>query len=156
MGVAGCGKTTISELLKPILRCPVVDADNFHSQENINKMQNGIPLNKADRVSWAKDLFQHIDTCLLSDSSLIVSCSALSHHIQEELERRSFVLFWLVGDYNLIFDRLRLRSDHFFDPTLLKSQFDSLEPPSQASKLDTKQPKDAIVDQIIETLKNDK
>ena len=42
MGVSGCGKTTIGELLADKLKVPFFDGDQLHSASNINKMQNGM------------------------------------------------------------------------------------------------------------------
>ena len=49
MGVSGCGKSFIGELLAQALGGVFADADDFHSPANIEKMANGIPLTDADR-----------------------------------------------------------------------------------------------------------
>ena len=50
MGVSGAGKSTIGKLLAKSLDWHFFDADSFHSQANIKKMSNGIPLNDAEVV----------------------------------------------------------------------------------------------------------
>src|SRR5260370_7954514 len=52
MGVSGCGKTTVGELLAKRLKCDFADADSFHSQANKDKMHRGIPLTDEDRWPW--------------------------------------------------------------------------------------------------------
>ncbi len=52
MGVTGSGKTTVGRLLAEDLGWTYVDADDFHSELNIEKMKGGIPLNDADRKPW--------------------------------------------------------------------------------------------------------
>ncbi|KAH9298388.1 hypothetical protein KI387_030070, partial [Taxus chinensis] len=52
MGVTGSGKSTIGALLAKSLNCNFIDADNFHSVENKEKMHNGIPLTDEDRIPW--------------------------------------------------------------------------------------------------------
>ena len=49
MGVSGCGKTTIGQVLSRKLGWPLLDADEFHSAASIEKMRNGIALDDADR-----------------------------------------------------------------------------------------------------------
>ncbi|MEL6462833.1 MAG: gluconokinase, partial [Cyanobacteria bacterium J06621_15] len=44
MGVSGSGKTSIGEKLAESLGYEFADADDFHPQENIEKMRNGIAL----------------------------------------------------------------------------------------------------------------
>ena len=43
-GVTGCGKTTISQKLALKLGYESLDADDFHSAENVAKMAQAIPL----------------------------------------------------------------------------------------------------------------
>ena len=52
MGVTGSGKTTIGELLAQRLGWQFLDADDFHSVANKEKMHRGIPLTDADRWPW--------------------------------------------------------------------------------------------------------
>ena len=40
MGVSGCGKTTVGELLSKKTGVPYYDADDFHPQSNIDKMKH--------------------------------------------------------------------------------------------------------------------
>jgi uridine kinase len=41
MGVSGCGKTRVGELLANQLSLPFIDGDELHSKENILKMKSG-------------------------------------------------------------------------------------------------------------------
>ncbi len=43
MGVSGCGKTSVGEVLASMLGWDFYDADDFHPPENITKMTSGIP-----------------------------------------------------------------------------------------------------------------
>ena len=52
MGVSGSGKTTVGKALASALEIPFYDADDFHPQDNIVKMEQGIPLQYIDRKSW--------------------------------------------------------------------------------------------------------
>src|SRR5712692_5871120 len=52
MGVAGAGKTTIGKLLAEQLGWMFVDADDFHSAANIEKISQGTALDESDREPW--------------------------------------------------------------------------------------------------------
>ena len=65
-------------------------------------------------------------------------------------ERVRFV--YLKGDYDLIKERLRARSDHYMNPNLLDSQFETLEEPDDALQIDIGSSPDAIVEIIRQRL----
>ena len=52
MGVEGSGKTSVGQLLAQTLGWMFVDADDFHSASNKEKMSCGVPLDDADRGPW--------------------------------------------------------------------------------------------------------
>ena len=52
MGVSGSGKSTVGEALASALGIPFYDADDFHPQDNIVKMEQGIPLQDINQKSW--------------------------------------------------------------------------------------------------------
>jgi gluconokinase len=58
MGVAGSGKTTIGRLLAEALEWKFFDADDFHSQENVERMRQGIELTDKDREPWLDSLHE--------------------------------------------------------------------------------------------------
>ena len=59
-GVSGTGKTTIGRLLSERLGWRFVEADDYHSLANRQKMQAGIPLTDEDRQPWLDVLHQRI------------------------------------------------------------------------------------------------
>ena len=60
MGVSGCGKTTVGTLLANRLNAPFYDADDFHPESNVLKMQQGTSLNDSDRKPWLETLATNI------------------------------------------------------------------------------------------------
>lgn len=60
MGVSGCGKTTIGQMLAEKLGNKFYDADDFHSVENKTKMSKGIPLTDEDRKPWLESLHSNV------------------------------------------------------------------------------------------------
>ena len=61
MGVAGSGKTTIAKLLSKKINAFLIEADDYHSKNNIDKMSAGIPLNDDDRYDWLIKIKEEID-----------------------------------------------------------------------------------------------
>ena len=130
MGVSGCGKTIVGKALAKRLDCPFLEGDEFHPAENITKMRAGIPLNDDDRTGW----MTAIRTAMEKQSShAIVACSALKHKHRAYLSdfSRAVLFLHLTGERTLLEKRIGSRTGHFFDPNLLGSQLDALEPPQE-------------------------
>ena len=129
-GVSGAGKTTIGKLLAQELGWRFYEADDFHSQANIEKMRSGIPLTDEDRWPWLENLRQLIKHSLEAGENAVLACSALKRAYRERLGVSDEVRFvFLRGDYALIEKQLRQRRGHFMNPELLRSQFTDLEEP---------------------------
>mgnify|MGYP001382879285 CR=1 FL=1 len=52
MGVCGCGKSSVGDLLASNTEGAFIDADSFHPPKNVEKMSAGVPLNDQDRKKW--------------------------------------------------------------------------------------------------------
>lgn len=129
-GVSGAGKTTIGELLARQLGQHFYEADDFHSQANIEKMHRGIPLTDEDRWPWLERLRELIERSVAANESAVLACSALKRAYRECLRVNNQVKFvFLRGDYALVEEQVRRRHGHFVHPALLQSQFDDLEEP---------------------------
>ena len=63
-GVSGAGKTTVGKLLADRLGCEFLDADDYHSVGNIEKMQRRVALDDADREGWLSALRARISEVL--------------------------------------------------------------------------------------------
>ena len=129
-GVSGAGKTTIGQLLAEEFGWRFYEADDFHSETNIDKMWQGVPLTDEDRWPWLESLRQLIKRCLAADENAVLACSALKGAYRRHLRVSDNVkLVFLRGDYELIANQLRQRRGHFMNPALLQSQFADLEEP---------------------------
>lgn len=127
-GVAGSGKTTIGRLLSGELGWTFYDADQFQSAENIEKMRQGIPLTDEDRRPWLSELQKLIDVLLTREENAVLAWSALKKSYRRGLRLREGVRFvYLKGDPALIAERMAKRTDHYMNPILLRSQFETLE-----------------------------
>ncbi len=126
----GNGKTTIGKLLAQEVGWRFYEADDFHSQANINKMRRGIPLTDEDRSPWLEILRQLIERSLEAGENAVLACSALKRRYRERLHVSGEVKFvFLRGDCALIEKQLRQRRGHFMNPELLPTQVADLEEP---------------------------
>ncbi|NJL45456.1 MAG: gluconokinase [Leptolyngbyaceae cyanobacterium SM2_3_12] len=150
MGVSGVGKTTIGTLLAQQLAVPFYDGDNFHSAANIAKMRQSLPLTDDDRALWLAALGDFIQNLVNSQQSAVIACSALKAAYRQQLGRGdSHIQFvYLKGDYDLIQGRLNQRQGHFMAPTLLASQFATLEEPEDSLVVDVAAPPQVVVQTI--------
>ncbi|MEM7381738.1 MAG: gluconokinase [Bacteroidota bacterium] len=133
MGVSGCGKSTVGQLLASRLDVPFFDGDDFHPESNIAKMSNGTPLNDQDRVGWLQRL--NVLAKNHCDSGAVIACSALKEHYRNMLMdslRGSVHWVYLEGTFEEIEERLNARKGHFMPKDLLRSQFNALEVPAEA------------------------
>ena len=129
-GVSGAGKTTIGQLLAEEFGWRFYEADDFHSQANIDKMRQGVPLTDEDRWPWLENLGELIKGCVAAGENAVLACSALKEAYRRRLRVNAEVkLVFLRGDYELIANQLRQRRGHFMNPVLLQSQFADLEEP---------------------------
>jgi gluconokinase len=154
MGVAGCGKTTVGELLAKHLGWQFYDADGFHPAENVAKMANGMPLTDSDRAPWLAALHALISTSLKENRPAVLACSALKESYRQQLldGNDGVQIVYLKGTYELIWSRISQRKDHYMKPQMLRSQFDTLEEPTNALTFDVMLPVDEIVQGIMEQI----
>ncbi|MBW4551261.1 MAG: gluconokinase [Aphanocapsa sp. GSE-SYN-MK-11-07L] len=150
MGVSGSGKTTIGQLLASSLDWQFSDADDFHPSANIQKMSHGIPLVDADRLPWLQTLKQAINEWLKTGTNVVLACSALKSSYRQFLcqDSEQVKLVFLKGSFELIYQRLVKRHEHYMQTDLLQSQFEALEDPENALQIEIDQSPTAIVQQI--------
>jgi gluconokinase len=134
MGVSGCGKSSVAELLAQETGGVFLDADDFHPPANREKMAAGIPLCDDDRWGWLEILNHELKTHDGSGKPLFLACSALRQvyrdRLSEGLPHLRFI--YLKGSAELIRSRMASRENHFMPTSLLDSQFATLEEPRQA------------------------
>ena len=149
MGVTGAGKTTVGKALAERLGWKYFDADEFHPATNVAKMRAGVPLNDADRQPWLEHLAGTIADNLQAGDSVVLACSALKQTYRDALSISDEVRFvYLNGDRETIAERLQERRDHYMNPELLDSQFETLEEPTDALEIDATLSVDDIVRRI--------
>jgi gluconokinase len=154
MGVSGTGKSTIGKLLSDRTDWDFYDADDFHSPANLEKLNRGIALTDSDRLPWLKELHQLIAHTLDEKQQGILACSALKAQYRQILQGESsqVIFIYLKGDYDCIQNRVQQRTGHFMNPSLLRSQFDTLEEPQNVLVIDIACNPEEIVDEILNQL----
>lgn len=130
MGVSGVGKTTIAENVAAGLDWQLAEGDQFHPTANIAKMSAGAPLTDADRWPWLAAVRDWITERIAKGARVVVTCSALKRAYRDVLrEATARVRFvHLTSSAEHLEQRMQNRGGHFMPASLLRSQFDALEP----------------------------
>lgn len=156
MGVSGCGKTLIGNLLAERLGGVCEDADDFHSAANKDKMRAGIPLTDEDRWPWYAALRARIEEMRTQTPLYILACSALKAIYREKLRAgdsaQDMVFVHLKGPREVIFSRMSKREGHYMPVSLLDSQFAILEDSPDLLNVSLDQTPEAIVEEVVERL----
>lgn len=128
MGVSGCGKSEVGQRLAAQLGLPLVEGDEFHPASNIEKMRSGTPLTDDDRAGWLDALARELDR---RPGGAVLTCSALKKSYRDRLRaavpRLRFVHLALSQAEAQA--RVAARPGHFYPPSLVASQFATLEDP---------------------------
>jgi gluconokinase len=153
MGVTGSGKTTVGRMLADRLEWVYLEADDFHSAANKEKMHRGVPLTDADRLPWLEAMHTEMQAQDAQGKNVVLACSALREEYRVILTAGLDVkLVYLRGPKELIARRLRQRAHHFAGESILDDQFAVLEEPRDALVLDIGEEPETIVDEILQKL----
>ncbi len=130
MGVAGCGKSAVGALLAKKIGVVLIEGDDFHPAANVQKMQQGIPLTDADRIGWLQTLAHELGR---HPHGAVLTCSALKSTYRDALRSGApnlgFVHLAITPQESM--RRVAARTDHFYPPALVASQFEALQDPSR-------------------------
>lgn len=105
-------------------------------------MANSIPLTDADRWDWLILLRdQSVAALSAGASGVVMTCSALKRKYRDVIRIASYndhkVLvhfIYLHASQELLLRRVHSRVGHYMKDSMVKSQFDALEPPTQEEK----------------------
>ncbi|ROZ77573.1 gluconokinase [Ramlibacter sp. WS9] len=154
MGVAGCGKSAVGQCIAQSLSLPLIEGDEFHPQANIDKMRQGLPLDDADRAGWLAQLAQEL---VRHPAGAVLTCSALKRAYRDRLRAAApelrFVHLQITQEEAL--RRVQARDAHFYPPSLVASQFEALEAPSDEPgvlEIDASRPLEAVAERAVEWL----
>ena len=157
MGVSGSGKSTVGAAIAQRLRVPFEDADDLHPSANIAKMSRGEPLDDSDRYPWLELVGEWL---AVHEDGGVMGCSALKRKYRDQIRglapTAQFLL--LEGSPEVIAARQAARPGHFMPPSLLASQFATLEPlapDEDGIVLSVDQSVDAIVQGYVDAMSRD-
>ncbi|CAD0113331.1 unnamed protein product [Aureobasidium uvarum] len=129
-GPAGCGKTSVAEYLSTTFALPYLEGDS---------MANNIPLTDADRWDWLILLRDQAVSALSTGApGVVLTCSALKRKYRDVIRVASYndnnVLvhfIYLSATQELLLQRVHGRVGHYMKDSMVKSQFEALEPPTK-------------------------
>jgi gluconokinase len=132
MGVSGSGKSVVGAALARALGVDFVEADEYHSTENVKRMASGVALSDADRAGWLRALALRLREAKDAGTGLVMTCSALKRSYRDVLrsEAPGLRFIFLKGERGLIAERLAGRRGHYMPASLLDSQLATLEEPA--------------------------
>jgi carbohydrate kinase (thermoresistant glucokinase family) len=154
MGVSGSGKSTVALELQRVLGWKFQEGDDLHPPANVEKMRSGQPLNDADRLPWLHAVAGWIDAQLAAHQPGIITCSNLKRAYREITigARRGVTLVYLKGEEPVIHRRIVTRQHQYMPPSLLKSQFETLEEPGEDEHPITVPVHGSVAETVIELL----
>ncbi len=148
MGVAASGKTTIAEKLAEKINGFLIEGDDYHTKENIDKMSSGVALNDNDRYEWLLKIKNEILN-RNKNQNLVVTCSALKEKYRTLLGPQNFNLVYLKVSKKTALQRIRSRQGHFMPDSLVDSQFAILEEPQKSIVLDESLKTNEMVEKLV-------
>lgn len=155
MGPAGTGKSTVAGMLAGRLGWDFQEGDDLHPEANVAKMAAGHALNDDDRRPWLDTVAGWIDGQIAAGRPGVITCSALKRAYRDVLRREDVTFVLLMGDPALVLQRLLRRQGHYMPPSLLTSQFETLELPDadeQAIRVDLDMTPQAQAQEVIDRL----
>lgn len=153
MGVAASGKTTIAEKLAKKINGFLIEGDDYHPKENIDKMSSGVALNDNDRYEWLLKIKNEILN-RNKNQNLVVTCSALKEKYRTLLGPQNFNLVYLKVSKKTALQRIRSRQGHFMPDSLVDSQFAILEEPQKSIVLDESLNTNEMVERLLSIYKS--
>lgn len=132
MGVSGSGKSSLAKALADHYGYTYLDGDDFHSQEARDHMASGQPLTDAMRLPWVIRMRDFLSNAARNHQHATLAFSGLKRVHRDELRKAGLktLFLFLDSDKNTIQTRVNQRANHFMAPSLVDSQFNSLETPS--------------------------
>ncbi len=157
MGVSATGKTRVARGLADELGCEYIEGDSLHPQANIEKMEHGIPLTDDDRWPWLRAIADRVAAADRAGTSTVVTCSALKRSYRDVLREAAPLFFVeLEAPFDVLEERMSHRTKHFMPTSLLRSQFDALEPledDEAGAVVDVTPPLDEVIEESVNAVR---
>jgi gluconokinase len=132
MGVSACGKTSVGQALAARFGLGFVDGDDLHPVRNVEKMAGGTPLTDEDRWPWLDRIGAVLADRAAHPKGVVIACSALRKIYRDRIRASAgpglgFVFLDISREE--AGRRIAARKNHYMPPSLLDSQFATLERP---------------------------
>jgi gluconokinase len=139
MGVSGSGKSSLAKALAEYYDYEYLDGDDFHSQEARDRMAKGLPLTDAMRLPWVIRMRDYFREAAYKQQHSTLAFSGLKRAHRDELRKAGLktIFLFLNSDKDTIQTRVNKRAGHFMAPSLVDSQFESLEDPTSETDVFT-------------------
>ena len=133
MGVSGAGKTTVGQAIAHLLGWPFEDADSLHPAANISRMHAGHPLDDRDRAPWLALVRAWVAARLAAGQPGVLACSLLRRAYRDIVIAgdQRIALIHLTSTPAVLSHRVQTRGAHFMPASLLHTQLETLEPPTE-------------------------
>ncbi|GBR54362.1 gluconokinase [Neokomagataea thailandica NBRC 106555] len=150
MGVSGTGKSTVARALADRIGAEFIEGDDLHSQDNLEKMESGIPLKDEDRYPWLEICNRAMRTFNEQGKDAVLTCSSLKSDYRDVLAKDCdayFVYLKISKEESL--KRVNQRVGHFMPTCMVESQFEALEEPEPGERTIIIE-SDRALDQVVE------
>ncbi|KAJ5280999.1 gluconokinase [Penicillium angulare] len=169
-GPAGCGKSTVGQVLRNALSCPFLEGDDYHSKSNKDKMGSGVPLTDADRWDWLISLRQAAIDALSPESEsshppcgVVVACSALKQKYRDVMRVAAYGsssvqihFVYLKLSEAVLMDRVSQRKSHYMKSDMIQSQLAALEEPKgewDAITINVEGPQEQVQQSVLDAVR---
>ncbi|SQK71647.1 Thermoresistant gluconokinase [Tatumella ptyseos] len=123
-------------------------------------MADGHPLDDKDRQPWLQAINDAAFAMQRTQAVSLIVCSSLKKSYRDILRKGNSNLkfIYLKGDFDTIESRLKARKGHFFKPSMLVTQFSTLEEPdaeeTDVVAVDIRQSIDEVVSATVGAIKD--
>jgi gluconokinase len=157
MGVSGSGKTSVGRAMAHRWGDDFIESDELHTANDVRKMASGIPLNDNDRWPWLRAIGEQLRDAQVADRRTVTACSALKREYRDLLREYVPDAFFveLDGPPEVVSERVLSRHHEFMSPSLLVSQYATLEPleaDERGLRIEVTIPVEEIVDVVERAL----
>ncbi|MEM6396957.1 MAG: gluconokinase [Bacteroidota bacterium] len=133
MGVSGTGKSSVGRNLAERKGWAFIEADDLHSKAAKAQMASGQPLDESIRAPWIDRICKALVALRREEYSVVLACSALKRPHRDQFRSTAFpscLFLFLNADKEIIAERMTARANHFMPASLLDSQFEALDWPT--------------------------
>jgi gluconokinase len=120
-------------------------------------MEAGTPLTDEDRWPWLQAIADLVAVRDHEGTSTVVTCSALKRKYRDILRDAAPTFFvHLDAPFQVLEARMQQRTKHFMPTSLLRSQFDTLEPLDEdesGAVVDVSPPIDEVVEEAVNAVR---